>query len=379
MPKIKIVEINDIHFGIAGTDRLRKELDFFLDFLRTHDLDILELNGDYFNNELSLVSSAALTGISFFNEILSIAKAKKFSVRMIEGTYTHDKFQPKIFNDFVKEENGEKEVDYRFFETVGDEKLKGLDILYIPEEYPLNHEEFYREYRNKKYDLIFCHGTWDFINFGGMISNDRNDIHTAPVFKYNEWASALEHGVAICGHIHGRHIFKNKDGVKIIYPGAYSAWSFDQISKRGFLYLEFDTDTKEFTYEFINNDQAPTYANLNVSDLGLDLEKCSVEEIKQKINEQKSKVDHIKVNLDALPLDKKNIFKALYKNNTEIEVEASTEKFLISKDKSDRLAKFEYITSDKLKPEQVIHRYIKEEMNKDIDENKIKTIITEGK
>lgn len=375
--KIKIVEINDLHFGIGDTEREKEELKIFLDFIRSHDIDLLEFNGDFFDHKLNMFESAALTGMNFFNEVVSIAIEKNIIIRMIEGTYSHDRFQPKIFDNFIPEDNGKKLINYKFFETIGEEDLLGLKILYIPEEYPMNHDEYYKEYKNKKYDLIFCHGTWDFINFGGMIDNNRNDINTAPVFKYDEWSSALEHGVAICGHIHGRHVFKNKNGTKIIYPGAFTSWSFDQISKRGFLYLEFDTDTKEFHYQFINNDKAPTYANLDVKDLGLDLEKCSIEDIKLKINEQKAKVQNIKINLDSLPLDKKNIFKNLYKDSSGIKIEISPEKFLINKEADDKFAKYSYIIDDKLTQEQVIKKFIKEEMNKDLEESKIKSIITE--
>ena len=101
MPKIKIVEINDIHFGIAGTDRLRKELDFFLDFLRTHDLDILELNGDYFNNELSLVSSAALT----VSGVIGATKKapRRSDSKSVENFFFIENFSPSsLFYDRLK-------------------------------------------------------------------------------------------------------------------------------------------------------------------------------------------------------------------------------------------------------------------------------------
>lgn len=379
MAKINIVVINDLHFGIKDTERERQELNMFLDFLKNNPVDILELNGDYFDHKLSLGESFALIGMEFFNEILTIAKEKNIKIRMIEGTYSHDRFQPKIFENFIPEKDGEKLIDYKFFETIGTEDLMGLHILYVPEEYPVNHDEYYKQYKNDKFDLIFVHGTWDFINFGGMIENNRNDINTSPVFKYDEWANALEHGLAICGHIHGRHIYKNKQGTKIIYPGAFTAWSFDQISDRGFLYLTFDTDTKQFEYKFINNEKSPKYANLDVKDLGLDLNTCTIDELKTKIQEQKAKVDFLKINLDALPKDKKDIFKNLYKNTADVKTEVSPEKFLLNESKSSEFDKYNYIIEDKMTHEQIIQKFIKDEMNVDITEEKIKEIITEEK
>ena len=118
--KIKIVEINDLHFGISDTEREKEELKMFLDFIRSHDIDLLEFNGDFFDHKLNMFESAALTGMNFFNEVVSIAIEKNIIIRMIEGTYSHDRFQPKIFDNFIPEDNGKKLIDYKFFETVGD-------------------------------------------------------------------------------------------------------------------------------------------------------------------------------------------------------------------------------------------------------------------
>src|SRR5574344_1180194 len=380
MSKIKIAIISDLHFGISVTQREKDELNLFLDFIKTHDVDLIHFNGDYFDHKLSLDEPYALLGMEFFNDVLKIAKEKNIKIRMIEGTQSHDRFQPRIFNNFIVDENGNNTIDFKFYETIGEECLLGLNILYVPEEYPINIDEYYAPYKTKQYDLMLVHGTWDFINFGGMINNNsRNDINTAPVFKYNEWSYSLEHGLAICGHIHGRHIFKVKAGDKIVYPGSFTAWSFDQISDRGFMYLTYDTETKEYLYELINNPKSPKYANLDVADLDINLETSSIEEIKNKIQEQKNKVDFIKVNIDALSLDKKLILKQFYKDNKEIRVEVTPEKILLNKnsDGTNKYEKYDYLLSDKLSTEKAIQKFIKEDLNKDISEEKIKIIITE--
>jgi DNA repair exonuclease SbcCD nuclease subunit len=374
MPKIKVACIGDLHFGIAATPRVRKELDMFLDFIKNNDIDILVFNGDYFDHKLSLNEYAAMIGMEFFKEVIEIAKNKNMVVRMIEGTMSHDRLQPQIFDNFILDENGNRMIDYRFFPTAADEKLKGLDILYLPEEYPLNIDEFYAPFKKNQYDLIFVHGMWDFINFGSTIDNSRNTINTAPVFKYSEWKHSLEHGTAVCGHIHGQHAFYDAGILKIIYPSSFSAWDFNQISKRGFAYFSVDTDTHKMEYKFIENTLAPTFANINVSDLGLDLEKTKIEDIKQKIDEQIGKVDYIKIDLEALPEEKKAVLKGLYKDSKNITVRTTKDTFLQASE-SDEYKKYEYLLKDNLTVEAAVSRFIKEEFGKDLPEAKIKDII----
>ncbi len=365
---IKIAVIGDLHFGIAATDREVQELRMFLDFIRTHDLDIIQFNGDYYDHKLSLGEPAAIAGMKFFNDVLSIAAEKKIKIRMIEGTQSHDRFQPRIFDEFIpKDKDGKPEIDYRFFETVGTEEIDGLSVLYVPEEYPMNIDEYYAPYKSGKYDLMFVHGTWDFINFGKSIDNNRNDMHTAPVFKYDEWKSALEHGFCVSGHIHGRHGFKDKGGTKIVYPGSFTAWSFDQISERGFIYIDFDPETKRFEYEFVNNDASPKYANLEVADLGLDLNSASIEDIKSKIEEQSRKVDFVKVNLEGLSDDKLMLVKELYKGNQSIKVEVPQKDISMLTESADkRFLRYDYLLNDTLPVDQAVRKFIKDEYGKDL-------------
>lgn len=366
----KIVFINDLHFGINDTEREVEELNkHFLPFIKNNDVDVIFLGGDYFDHKLSLGEPASLLGLEFFNNLISIAKEKNIIIRVIEGTQSHDRFQPRILENLV-----DSEVDYRLFETVGVEDVLGMRVLYVPEEYPMNIDEYYAPYKTDKFDLMVVHGTWDFINFGGSIDNNRNDINTAPVFKYQEWKDALEHGVALCGHIHGRHGYKDKTGEKIIYPGSFTAWSFDQISPRGFLYGEFDTETHKLKYEFVNNPDSPKYANLDVSDLGIDLENTDVETIKNKIAEQKEKVNFIKVNLDALSEDKKMILKEYYKGIKEIKTEVSTKKML-TESAANKYEKYNYLLEDKLAIEKAIQKFIKEDLDQDLSEDEIKEIL----
>lgn len=375
---VKIVELNDLHFGGPATFKMVEELNLFLDYIKDNEVDIVVFGGDYFDRKMSISDPLALAGFDFFKKVLNIVKEKNIKLRVIEGTQSHDMFQPRIFDTYILDENGNPMIDYKYFETIAVEEVLGLRILYIPEEYPINHEEYYKPYQEGQYDFIVSHGTWDFINFGGMVDNDRNDLHTAPVLRAKDWMHALEHGICVSGHIHGRHIYKKKNVDKIIYPSAFTAWSFDQISPRGFISLEINPETHKISYQLIENTASPKFATLNVKDLGLDLETASVEEIKAAIDEQKTKVDRLKVDINDLPDYKAQVFKQLYKGNPEIKVEQKSKKMLLKDSENKKTyEKYNYILEDKLKLEEVIQKFAKEDLGKDIDIKDIKKSLEE--
>ena len=50
--KLKGMTLQDLHFGHKHTERMYKEeLPFALEYLRTHEIHILNLNGDYFDRK----------------------------------------------------------------------------------------------------------------------------------------------------------------------------------------------------------------------------------------------------------------------------------------------------------------------------------------
>lgn len=373
---VNFIFINDLHFGIQDTERELSELrKNFIPFVKENDVDVIFLGGDYFDHKLSLGEPFSIMALEFFKDLVEVCAEKNIKLRCIEGTQSHDRFQPRILENCIPENTS---IDYKYFETVGTETLLGMNILYVPEEYPLNVNEYYAEYKTQKFDLMLVHGTWDFIGFGGEEDNERNDINTAPIFVYSEWKDALENGLSICGHIHGRHGYTVPEGTKIIYPGSFTAWSFDQISPRGFLYGQFDIDKEKdrITYKFINNPDAPTYANLDIKSLGLDLENTSLDVIKEKIQEMSGKVDHLKVNLDALSAEKILILKGLYADNKNIHIDNKPKKKVVEKTQSDKFVKFAYLLNDKLSTAEAVQRYVKEEFNVEMSKEDIEKIIT---
>ena len=164
---IKGVSINDIHFGIRDSKRVYEELQIVKDFLNNNEVDMLTLNGDYFDCKLSVGDPATFYAVAFFDELIKIVREKKIIFRVLQGTKSHDLNQLQIFKHYEEDLS----LDFRIIETAESEELFDgqFKVLYIPEEYPENCDEYYSEYKKEKYNILFMHGTWDFVAMPGQI------------------------------------------------------------------------------------------------------------------------------------------------------------------------------------------------------------------
>lgn len=370
---VKGITINDLHFGIKDSKRLYEELSQFKDYLNNNAADLLVIDGDYFDCKLSIGDPASFYAMMFFKELVDIVKKKKIIFRMIQGTRSHELNQLQIFKPYENDLN----MDFKIIETVSEEDLLGLHVLYVPEEYPENADEYYAEYKAKKYNIMFAHATFDFVAQPGQIEQSKKNTHTAPVLIWKEWKDALENGFATVGHIHGRNVY----GKKIFYSGSFTRWNFGERSEKGFTAFEYNTETNEYNVCFINNDMAPAYDVVSVQELGLNLDESSVEQIKEAINpfigEPK---DNLRIDLAGLSKEKIEILKEFYKPMPNIKVEIRENKKALLKEsaaKKEEFEKWHYITKRQLPIPQMIQKYCKEEMQKDLTLENINSAINQ--
>ena len=368
---IKGAVINDIHFGVRDSQRIYNELEQFKKFVNDNDIQTVIIAGDYFDRKLTVGDPATFYAISFFKELFDICKNKKIKLRMIQGTRSHELNQLSLFFPFVSD----IDANFRIIETVSEEELfPEFNVLYIPEEYPENADEYYKEFKEKKYNAIFGHGTWDFVAFDNQIEHGkRTDILSAPVFLFEEWKNSIEHGFISFGHIHSRHTYKKK----VFYSGSFSRWDFSDISERGFSYFEYDLDKQDFKLNFIDNVEAPIFSVFSLKDMLTDLENAKAEDIQIILNEQLNHADNIVFDLSGLNPEMIAIFKEQYKNNPNVKIKASDKKAMLkeSEELETRFEKYNYIIKRELPLNETIKRYCQEEYGKDISLEKITEVL----
>lgn len=362
---MKLVNISDIHIGKKDDIKLEKELKIFLDYVNDNfkKIDILTISGDLFDRVLTANEYGTVLAINFVKSLLEVTSKNNIPLRIIKGTRSHDFNQLDILK-FLSKEN--KEL-FRIIEKNEHEEIKGYNVLYLPEEYPTDYDDFYKEnllsVEDNTYDIILGHGMIDFIAFTGYEDDSENRVHGTPTHKADDLIRVTK-GPIIFGHIHEKQEYKDK----IYYTGSYSRYSFDTPSEKGFMVFDIDDkDHSKFKMEFIENTQAPTYAVLDIDKLNLE----GIDDHVKYIKELAESYDFVKIKTgNKANLD---IARKLTEKDSSIKVQSvNKEKETIKVD-----PKYEYILKKELPLNETIQRFMKENHDKEIDLEFISKVISE--
>ena len=362
---MKLINISDIHIGKKDDMKLEKELDIFLDYVKGNPCEVLTISGDLFDRVLTANEYGTVMAINFIKNLLSITTEHGTAVRIIKGTRSHDFNQLDILK-FIKKEVSE--FYFNIIERNSTEEINGVKFLYLPEEYPTDYDDFYKEnllsVEDKAYDIIIGHGMIDFIAFTGYEDDSENRVHGTPTHKADDLIRVTK-GPIIFGHIHEKQEYKNK----IYYTGSYSRYSFDTPSEKGFMVFYIDLeDTSKFKMEFIENTEAPTYAVIDIDKLDL----TDIDDHIKYINELTSQYDFVKIKTgNKARLD---IARKLTEADSSIKIQS------VNKDKETIKVdpKYDYILKKELPLNETIMRFLKENHDKDIDLGFISRAISEG-
>lgn len=360
---MKLVNISDIHIGKKDDMKLKDELEIFFDYLKnTENIDMITISGDLFDRVLTANEYGTTLALEFIQRLIDLY-VPEIDIRIIKGTRSHDFNQLDILKVF-KEKAGSH---FKIIEKNEVEVFNGYRILYLPEEYPTDYDDFYKEnllgVEDKVYDFIIGHGMIDFIAFTGYEDDSENRVHGTPTHKANDLIRVTK-GPIIFGHIHEKQEYKDK----IYYTGSYSRYSFDTPSEKGFMVFDIDdNDPSNFKMTFIENTTAPTYAVLDIDKLNLE----GVDDHVKYIKELADKYDYVKIKTgNKANLD---IARALTEKDSSIKVQSvNKEKETIKVD-----PKYEYILKKELPLNETIRKFITEEYDKDIDIDFISKVISE--
>lgn len=360
---MKLVNISDIHIGKKDDMKLKEELEIFFDYLKdTEDIDMITISGDLFDRVLTANEYGTTLALEFIQRLIDLY-IPEIDIRIIKGTRSHDFNQLDILKVF-KEKAGSH---FKIIEKNEVEVFNGYKILYLPEEYPTDYDDFYKEnllgVDDKTYDFIIGHGMIDFIAFTGYEDDSENRVHGTPTHKADDLIRVTK-GPIIFGHIHEKQEYKDK----IYYTGSYSRYSFDTPSEKGFMVFDIDDDDpSKFKMTFIENTKAPTYAVLDIDKLNLE----GVDDHVKYIKELSDKYDFVKIKTgNKANLD---IARALTEKDSSIKVQSvNKEKETIKVD-----PKYEYILKKELPLNETIRKFMNEEYDKDIDLDFISKVISE--
>ena len=374
--KYKGVMIADIHFGALPVERLYNELEIFLDFIEKKSLDFIVILGDWFDKKINLNSKDAKYSTVFFERICQICIDNDIKLRIIQGTESHDNSQLEVLEILAKN----KPVDFKVFYEVEEEELfPDFNVLYVPEEYINSIDEKYGKYMNKKYDMIFGHGMIQEVKFAALIQSSETTMKKAPIFK-SKMLCDMCYGPIFFGHIHTKGIFNDR----LYYVGSYSRWKFGEEEDKGFYYVKYENDTKEFEAKFIVNDKAMKYDTIEIYEKESGFYKLNTEnQIKYIQNliqsfeydflrlqfyiPQGYENENLLINMVNESFGKYKNLKLDFKVNSKIKSKREVEEKI-----NLLLDKYGFIFDNKIDTYTKINKFILEKYNKDISVEKIK-------
>ena len=184
----------DLHWGAKSPSVLLEELNETLmkDLENMSELDAFIIAGDIFDSRQWLSSDTVSIAMQWLFELqdLVCTKLNGFIV-LIKGTRNHDGDQLNLVHKILEDRipnstylcNTVREIG-----IVSNDDTKTTHILCVPEEYISDQELYYKDYFNKKYDLIIGHGMIDKIWYA---KDDKEkygstSILSAPVFELDK-------------------------------------------------------------------------------------------------------------------------------------------------------------------------------------------------
>ena len=146
MSKYKIFTISDIHIGASDDELLYNQLDkYFFSKIEIDKPDLVVVCGDISHDKLSMNSIGGKTYLHFAKRLMQLCSVYNIKLRILMGTRSHDKDQLEIFD--IEKKYLEDDIDMKIFRTVSSEKIfDDLEVLYVPEEYVSDKDEYYKEY-----------------------------------------------------------------------------------------------------------------------------------------------------------------------------------------------------------------------------------------
>jgi len=251
-----------------------------------------------------------------------------------------------------------------------------LRVLYLPEEYMENKEEFYSKFflkENNYYDLCFGHGTFKHIAFTSHNQESEKSIKTAPEFNYEEM-NRLVKGPIIFGHFHKKSFYKQK----IYYPGSFSRWCFGEEEDKGFIEFSYSSKTNKHKIKFIKNILVEKYITIDFSQ---DFrEEGDIDEKIKKIEELKNNIGakFLRVKIDKTLIDESgglSVLKEYFSDKGENVKVMVSSKINKKEEEMKKYSQYDFIFEKKFELPKVISLYLKKHNNISLKEEIIKEIL----
>jgi DNA repair exonuclease SbcCD nuclease subunit len=223
---MKFLVLSDLHIGhnLNNFDVLLQGFNKFV-VPELSDTQIVFITGDYFHTSLTLNNVEAQQAFFFLSKLMELADIHKFKIRILQGTYSHDRDQVKRLLPLLTGWN----ADIQYIDKCYIENLYGSTFLYLPDN-PVyqNMEELLIQLQHYKVsvdhpvDFIMSHGLYDFYKYQGNL----------PCYNLEFLSSIVKHWIC-SGHIHTHRIYG-----KYISIGSFTRFRHGEEEDKGYVILQ---------------------------------------------------------------------------------------------------------------------------------------------
>ncbi len=266
----KVICFSDVHLGHPRTStpfiisNIRSNIHYYIEKEKP---DVVFIAGDLLDRLLNFPDSHVSNILGWMNDFLLLCLTHNVSIRILEGTPSHDWKQSKIIMDVASRVS--QDIDIKYHDTVTVEYIEKLkmNVLFVPDEwgitssYTLNYVKSLLESSGLvKVDLAIMHGMFDY-----QVASLPNAPFTKAVHDSQEYLNLVNRYICI-GHV---HTFSFHD--RIIAEGSFDRLAHGEEEAKGFIALHLENNLKDDRFYFIENKGAKIYHSISLK--GNDLAK----------------------------------------------------------------------------------------------------------
>lgn len=258
----RAIALADLHCGCPRLDPFH-----FIGCMReyvlpriTKDVDYVFIAGDFFDMLLTMNSSASMIALTVISELKKACFTNDVKLRVLRGTLTHDRNQPKHFETTSPEYSACLEYkDTMCVEYDADAKMS---ILYMPDNLPYSNieeevEKVLEANALKQVDVVIHHGYFKHMLPPG-IPEPKGTLNYDTFKKFYS-------GCVLNGHVHISSIYKN-----ILSIGSFDRMAHGEEEPKGFYEVTRD-ENGVYKFEFIENKHAYPFWTVNLGRFGNDV------------------------------------------------------------------------------------------------------------
>lgn len=241
-------------------------------FTALDNVDVVFFGGDQFDEVLMMSETDASEMSSLIAEIRAEARARKIFIRVLAGTWKHDRFQNRFFlnEDLTRTKRlGEIETLYgeplvKVYDHVTIDRIEhlNLSVLYIPGTLSCGDigsriPEIFKEHHLDQVDVIVTHTYYRHMLPSGIVMPP----NVLDVDLMLPWVKST----ILNGHVHTRTIDR-----RFVNTGSFDRIAHGEEEPKGFTLVDYDQSTETSTITFVENKTAHLFKTFYLSKFSSD-------------------------------------------------------------------------------------------------------------